>query len=241
LLLNIISEETLTVLPVESIFTRKFLSVFCADDARMECLDRDVCARVLLGEMLDELVTSGFAGTVPDVAWLDDLACSGRDIDNDSWTGRRKRQELLDDVEGANHVGFESDLVVCCRDFSTWNKRMACCDVRDQDVNFADFLEDGRDSVIVGDGSGVRSDLCVGILGLEDFFRFAENLLSSLDKDEMLDASFGKGFRDGEADTTCLEQLVCELTGLRISYKPPPVTSTVLSFPSNVVDGEMRS
>jgi hypothetical protein len=118
---------------------------------------------------------------------------------------------------------------------------VACCDVRDQDVNLADFLEDGRDAVIVGDGSGIRSDFGVGVVGLEGLLRFAEYLLSSLNQDEMFDAGFGEGLRDGKANTACLNGSVVGSIGRRRSNKPPPVISTVLSFPSNVVDGEMRS
>ena len=81
-------------------------------------------------------------------------------------------------------------------------------DVRDQDVNFANFLKDGRDMVEVGDGRNVRGDLCVGIFGFEFLLRLAENLLSSLNEDEMLDAGFGEGLRDGEANAACLNELV---------------------------------
>lgn len=207
----------------------------------MERLDCDICTCVLLGEMLDELIASGFAWTVPDVAWLDYLTCSGRDIDNDPWAGRWKRQEFLDDVEGADDIGLEGELVVCCGHFSARNKWMACCDVGDQDVNFANFLEDGRDAVIVCDRGGVRGDFGVRILGLKGLLRFAEYLLSSLNQDEMSDAGFGEGLRDGKANTACLNGSVIGSIGLRRSNKPPPVISTVLFFPSNVVDGEMRS
>ena len=207
----------------------------------MERLNRYICTCVLLGEMLDELVAGGFAWTVPDIAWLDYLACSGRDIDDNSWTGGQECQELFVDVESADDIGLEGELVVCCGDFSARNKRMTCCDVGDQDVNFANFLEDGGDAVVVCDGSSVRGDFSVRILGFEGLLGFAKDLLSSLDKDEMLNTGFGEGLRDGEANTACLKELVVEATGLRRNYKPPPVISTVLSFPSNVADGEMRS
>ena len=174
----------------------------------MESLERDIGVGVLLGEMLDVLVAGGFAWTVPDIAWLDYLACSGRDIDDNSWTGGQECQELFDDVESADDIGLEGELVVCCGDFSARNKRMTCCDVGDQDVNFANFLDDGRDAIIVGDGRGVRGDSGLGILGFEFLLRFAEDLLSSLNEDEMLDAGFGEGLRDGEADAACLEESV---------------------------------
>lgn len=108
----------------------------------MERLERDIGARVLLREMLDDLVSSGFARAIADVAWLDDLACGGRDVDNDSWTGRRKRQELFDDVEGADDISVEGELVVCCGDVFAWDKRVGCSDVWNQDVDFADLFED---------------------------------------------------------------------------------------------------
>lgn len=53
----------------------------------MESLEGDICTRVLLSEVLDDLVAGCFAWTVADVAWLDDLARSGRNVDNDSWAG----------------------------------------------------------------------------------------------------------------------------------------------------------
>ena len=235
------AKATHTVFPVKSVFARQCRGVFRANDARVETLKRDIRARILLGEMLDELVAGGFAWTVPDIAWLDYLACSGRDIDDNSWTGGQECQELFDDVESADDIGLEGELVVCCGDFSARNKRMTCCDVGDQDVNFANFLEDGGDAVVVCDGSSVRGDFSVRILGFEGLLGFAKDLLSSLDKDEMLNTGFGEGLRDGEADAACLEGSVVEQPSLRRSNKPPPVTSTVLSFPSNVVEGAMRS
>ena len=95
--------------------------------------------------------------------------------------------------------------------------------------------------VEVGDGRNVRGDLCVGIFGFEFLLRLAENLLSSLNEDEMLDTGFGEGLRDGEANAACLTELVDGWPRRRLSYKPPPVISNILSLPSKVVDGEMRS
>lgn len=177
------SAGALTVLPIESIFTRQFRRVLRADDARVERLERDICACVLMGEMLDDLVAGGLARAVADVAWLDYLACSRRDIDNDSWAGRRECQELLDDVKGPNDIGVESELVVGRGDLSAWNERMRRRDIRNQDVNFANLLDDGRDAVIIGDGRGVRCDAGVWKFGFKFLPRFAENLLSSLDED----------------------------------------------------------
>lgn len=226
------SAGTLTILPVEGIFTRQFRRILSADDTRVIRLERDVCTCVLLGEMLDDLVARSFARSVANVARLDYLACSGRDIDNDSWTGRRECQELLDDVEGSDDVGIKSELVVCCGDLSARNEGMRCRDVRDQDVNFADFLYDGRNAVEIGDGRGVCGDFGVWILDFEFLLRFAENLLSSLDEDEMLNVGFGEGLRDGEADAACLQESVAVEPRQRGIYEPPPVISTVLSFPS---------
>jgi hypothetical protein len=62
----------------------------------------------------------------------------------------------------------------------------------------------------VGDRSSVRGDFGVGVHDFEGLFRFAEDFLSSLDKNEMLDAGFSKGLRDGEADAACLEESVAE-------------------------------
>ena len=174
----------------------------------MERLNRYICTCVLLGEMLDELVAGGFAWTVPDIAWLDYLACSGRDIDDNSWTGGQECQELFDDVESADDIGLEGELVVCDGDLLAWNEGVRCSDVRNQDIDFANLFEDGGNAVEVGDGRRVRGDFGVGILGLEGLLRFAENLLSSLDQNKMLDAGFGEGLRDGEADAACLEESV---------------------------------
>ena len=171
----------------------------------MESLERDICACILLGEMLDDLVAGGFAWAVADIAWLDYLARSRRDIDNDPWTGGRECEELLNDVEGTDDVGVESELVVCCGDLSARNERMGCRDIRNQDVNFSNFLENGRDAVEIGDRRDVRGDFGAGILGFDFLFRFAEDLRSSLDEDETLDTGFGEGLRDGEADAACLE------------------------------------
>lgn len=205
---NVTSAGTITILPVKSVCSRQLGRVLCADDARVERLERDICACVLLGEMLDDLVAGGFARSVANVAWLDYLTCSGRDIDNYPRTGRGECQKLLDDVESTDDVGVKGELVVCCRDLSARDERMGCRDVRYQDVNFANFLDDGRDAIIVGDGRGVRGDSGLGILGFEFLLRFAEDLLSSLNEDEMLDAGFGEGLRDGEADAACLEESV---------------------------------
>lgn len=82
------AEGSLTILPVESIFTRQLRRILCADDPRVERLESDIRARVLLGEMLDNLIASSFAWAIADVAWLDYLAGRRRDIDNDPWTGR---------------------------------------------------------------------------------------------------------------------------------------------------------
>lgn len=144
-------------------------------------------------------------------------------------------------MEGTDHIGVEGELVVCDGDLLAWNEGVRCSDVRNQDIDFANLFEDGGNAVEVGDGRRVRGDFGVGILGLEGLLRFAENLLSSLDQNKMLDAGFGEGLRDGEADAACLEGSVVEQPSLRRSNKPPPVTSTVLSFPSNVVEGAMRS
>lgn len=144
-------------------------------------------------------------------------------------------------MEGTDHIGIERELVICCGDFSAGNEGVGRSDVRNQDVDLADLLENGRDAVKVCDGRSVRGDFGVWIFGLKRRFRFAENLLSSLYKDEMLNAGFGEGFRNGEADTACLKESVVEQPSLRRSDKPPPVISTVLSLPSNVVDGEIRS
>lgn len=111
-------------------------------------------------------------------------------------------------MEGTDDVGVESELVVRCGDLSARNEGMGCRDIRDQDVNFANLLENSRDVIKVGDRSDVRSDFGVGILGFDFFFRFAENLLSSLDEDETLDIGFGEGLRDREADAACLEESV---------------------------------
>lgn len=181
----------------------------------MESLERDIRARVLLGEMLDDLVAGRFAWAIPDVAWLDDLARGRRDVDHDPRARKRERQELLDDVEGTNHIGVESELVVGSRDLFAWNEGVGCSDVRYQDVDLANLLENGRDAVEVGDRRGVRGDFGVGILGLKDLLCFAENFGSSLHKNEMLDVGFGEGFRDREADAACLEDLVVGQPSLR--------------------------
>lgn len=144
-------------------------------------------------------------------------------------------------MKSPDDVGVKSELVVYCGDLSARDEGVGCRDIRNQDVNSANLLENGRDAVKVGDGCGVRGDPGVGILGFEFLLRFAENLLTSLDEDEMMDAGFGERLCDGEADATCLEELVAVQQSLRRSHKPPPVISTVLSFPSNVLDGEMRS
>lgn len=99
-------------------------------------------------------------------------------------------------MEGSYDIGVEGELVVCGGDLLAWNEGVRRSDVRNQDVDLANLLENGRDAVKVGDGSAVSSDFGVRILGLEGLFRFAENLLSSLDQNEMLDAGFGEGFRD---------------------------------------------
>lgn len=174
----------------------------------MESLERDICACILLGEMLDDLVAGGFAWAVADIAWLDYLARSRRDIDNDPWTGGRDCEEFLNDVEGTDDVGVESELVICCGDLSARNERMGCRDIRNQDVDFANLLKNGRDAVKVGDRRDVRGDFGVGILGFDFLFRFAENILSSLDEDETLDTGFGEGFCDGKANAACLEESV---------------------------------
>ena len=62
---NTTSERTLTVLPVEIIFARQFRRILCANNARMERLESDVRACVLLDEMLDDLVAGSFAWIWP--------------------------------------------------------------------------------------------------------------------------------------------------------------------------------
>ena len=129
----------------------------------MERLESDICACVFLGEMLDDLAASSFARPVADVAWLDYLARSRRHIDYDSWTSRLQSQELLSYVESTNYIGVEIELVVCCGDLSARNERVGCCDVENQDVDFANLFENGRDAVEVDDGRGVRGNFGVGI------------------------------------------------------------------------------
>lgn len=93
------------------------------------------------------------------------MACSGRSRDNDSRTGRLKSQEFFDDVESADDVGVEGRFEVFGGDLSAGEERVAAGCVGDEDIDCGDFFENGGDTVVVGDGSGVGGDFGVWVLG----------------------------------------------------------------------------
>jgi hypothetical protein len=69
-------------------------------------------------------------------------------------------------VERRDDVGVEGGFELCCGDVFARDERVGSRYVRDQDVDFADFLKDGGDAVEVGDGSGVCGDFGAWVLAL---------------------------------------------------------------------------
>ena len=111
-------------------------------------------------------------------------------------------------MESRDDVSVEGSLEVRCGDIFARDERVRSSYVGNQDVDLADFLEDGRDAVEVGDGSGVRRNFGALVSTFQSLLRFVKDFLASLDENEMLHAGFGEGLGDGETDATCLEEKV---------------------------------
>jgi hypothetical protein len=192
-----------TVVPLESVFSNQVRNSFRVDDPRVEILDRDIRISILLSKMLDDLVHSSFARAVANVARLNDLARSRGDIHNHSRAHRLKRQELLDDMEGPDDISVEGGFEIYGGDFFAWNKWVRSSDVRNEDVDLANLLENRGNAFRISDRSGVRGDTSARVFGFEGLLCLAEYLLTSLNKDKTFNASFGEGIGDGEPDATC--------------------------------------
>jgi hypothetical protein len=173
----------------------------------VEILERYIRTSILCREVLDNLVDSSFARAVSNVAWLDELAGSRGDIDNSSRAWRFECQKFLDDIESRGDIDIEGCLEFCVGDVFTRSEVVRESDVRNQDVDLANLLQDGRDALEISDRSSIDRDLGLGVLGFQFLLSFIKHFLSSLDKNQMFNAGFGERLGDSKANLSCLERL----------------------------------
>lgn len=107
--------------------------------------------RKIIRELLDELIRGRLASPIRRITRLRNLPSSRRNINHRPRALSRQRQKLLDDVEGCDDVRLEGAEDLAGRDVFCWSEDVAGSRVRDQDVDFADFAEDGGDAGVVCD------------------------------------------------------------------------------------------
>ena len=174
-------------------------------------VELDVALGVVVAKVRDELVRGGFGAAVRAGSLHDKLRRGRRDVDNAlgaaaSGGSRWDGHELAHDVEEADDVDGVALGHRLGRDVFGGLAAVVADVARgagDQDVHFADGLQDFGDAWEVGLRGDVGLDFGVGVRLLEAFFCGGQDAFAALEDDDASDAGFGEGLADGVAYAGC--------------------------------------